>query len=489
MNLLKDNIKYIKNKFSKTDTVFFNIVTLVGGSACAQIFTIITSPLITRLYSPEDFGVLAVFSSIYMMLLTIITLKFDAAIPLETDKIKAKRLLIVSFYAVIIFSFIIALLLVILVKCCHLFNSSYIKYFWVLPLGLIGSGLYTIFSSWFLRSKEYYILTKTRVWQSFSSVLVQIVLGVTNIGAWGLLISSLVAQTNGIGVLIKKARKDFAIEDFIIGFKNIFIILKEYYRYPLFIVWTSLMNVAGQQAPPLILSTYLSTGVTGLYSLGMRVVQSPITLISSSVSSVFISRAKDENQKGTLEKFSIKILKNMIIISVIPFSIFFVFGPELFSLVFGLKWKTAGIYVQLMTPWLFALFSASPLTSIVLVKGQQYKEFIWQIVIIITRILSLFIGVLYFDDIQTIAIYGISSFIVSVSYFIWMFSLINISLLKLIKILHKEIIIIFCNLLILLLGKWVCGDTLSIIIFLLIYITISCCLIFATWRENENSSI
>ena len=70
-----------------------DVLKLVTGTTFAQIIAVLASPLLTRLYGPEAFGFLALFTSITSIIGVIACMRYELAIMLpKTDEEAANRL-------------------------------------------------------------------------------------------------------------------------------------------------------------------------------------------------------------------------------------------------------------------------------------------------------------------------------------------------------------------------------------------------------------
>ena len=85
----------------------------MSGTVISQIIAILVSPILTRIYSPDDYGVFGVYASIVGIVGVIITLKFEAAILLPKDNGKAIRLKNLTQRIVLIGSLLSLIILVI----------------------------------------------------------------------------------------------------------------------------------------------------------------------------------------------------------------------------------------------------------------------------------------------------------------------------------------------------------------------------------------
>ena len=141
----------LKSEFSK------NVLTLVTGTTIAQAIPIAISPILTRIYTPEDFGVLALFISITTILGTIANGRYELAIVLPKRDNNALELTALSIIITMGFS----LLLVILVILFHdsllsyLNNDRFSFWLYLIPLSVLLFSLFNILNYYHTRKKEY----------------------------------------------------------------------------------------------------------------------------------------------------------------------------------------------------------------------------------------------------------------------------------------------------------------------------------------------
>jgi O-antigen/teichoic acid export membrane protein len=166
--------KIISNKLPKNAFVR-SISVLVGGTMGAQALTLLAAPLLTRIYSPDDFGLLAVFTSMLAIALLVGSLRYDIAIPIPEDNIEATNLVVLSFILILFNTILIAVSVLFMSKPIAdvLGLPVLASYLWLLPLGVLLGGTYGIFSQWSIRMKCFGVIASTRIWQSFISLVIQ----------------------------------------------------------------------------------------------------------------------------------------------------------------------------------------------------------------------------------------------------------------------------------------------------------------------------
>jgi O-antigen/teichoic acid export membrane protein len=147
-----------------------------------------------------------------------------------------------------------------------------------------------------------------------------------------------------------------------------------------------------------MLATYFSTTIVGYYDLSFRILQLPTNLIGSAIGQVFYQRAAEAKIEGTLHSLFENVFRLLVIIAVFPMIILIVLGRDLFVLVFGINWTTAGEYAQILSCWFFFCFISSPLSTLYLVLEKQEFGLKWDTVNFSTRLVSLFIGCFVFNN-------------------------------------------------------------------------------------------
>jgi O-antigen/teichoic acid export membrane protein len=78
------------NRLSKSPFIK-NVLTIAGGTGFAQVISIFTAPIITRIYTPEDYGILGIYMMFTGIIGTISTLKLANAIIVEKDDKTCKK--------------------------------------------------------------------------------------------------------------------------------------------------------------------------------------------------------------------------------------------------------------------------------------------------------------------------------------------------------------------------------------------------------------
>jgi len=364
MNRLKVFIQ--KKEFLRYFIMFFS------GTLLAQIITVAISPVLTRLYTPAEFGVYGTYIAIVSLLIVFVTGRFEYAInTTDTDKDAVSVYRIVKYLTVFTSGAILVVIFFFapFIKELFGFKFSY-KILYFIPATLLLLGILQGSSFYLNRVKDFQTLSKSKIIQSLGNGATSVSAGLLNFGVIGIIVGNIAGvflsysyQKLKVGRLKKYSFDKERIK------KN----LGKYKQYPLYNAPSAFFDNLAIQAPVLILLTVFSETIVGFYSLTTRVIGMPLGLISTSISQVFLSQISELHRNGkSYKKVVLKVAKYLALLGFIPLSILGVFGPQLFSLVFGADWKVAGEYAQILSVGYFFKFVVSPL-SIIFFINQRVK--------------------------------------------------------------------------------------------------------------------
>lgn len=363
---------------------FFRAVTMIAGATVfAQVLSLLVSPIVTRLYSPDEFGVYAAYTSIASILLAINSLRYEFAIALPDSNEVAFNLLILCIVLVGITSMIFFVGVWLLQdQIAAWTNSAEIgQFLWLLPITLIGTGVYQALSFWAVREKQFGIIARTKLVQSVGANSLQIVLGIIHFGPIGLILSQMFAQMGGSFSLLKPIIREQPIPLRRISWRGLWNVALLYRRFPIFSMWSSLINTLGLSLPALLIITLYGTSVGGIFMLTQRIVTLPMQLIGSSVAQVFLGTAAESKRRDAagFKALFFKTRRRLFLVGIIPTLALAFLAPPLFGLIFGEDWKLAGNFVQLLSPAILIQFVASPLSQTTIILERQDLQFGWDI--------------------------------------------------------------------------------------------------------------
>jgi O-antigen/teichoic acid export membrane protein len=298
------------------------------------------------------------------------------------------------------------------------------QYFWLLPIGVLLSGIYNVFSFWAVRTKAFGDIARTRISQSFATIAVQI-LGY-KLGGIALLFGQVGGQGVGSIRLARSALKHKNFNSW--SWEGVKKAAKRYKQFPIFSTWSGLFNTAGTQLPPIMFAALFGASAAGLYALANRIIKLPMTVLGGAIGKVYFSNlaaAKHSSSfSAEVEKGALGLLK----LSLPAAAAFMLLAPNLFSIIFGEEWRVAGEIARWMTPWILFQFISSPLSVVYFVLEKENLGLYFQIGMFIVRLLGLFLGYAYFNFIGTLVLFSLVS---AVCYLVYIFSILLLSKVKL----------------------------------------------------------
>lgn len=356
-----------------------NVIMVMWGAGLAQVFPILISPILTRLYSPEDFG----FLSLYLIGISFLTIaatgKYENSIYLPRYKKCIARIVnMASKLSAFISIFVLFLVLLMGGKIWEWLNvDKPIIWLYIIPIAVYISAQYELITQLVIRCSEYKKLSISRVVQSISNGGLSIALaGVLH--GFGLLIGALIGQLIGL-LLIAKVKKNittgyhFTIREDIAA-------AKKYNKYPLLMVPSSLLNVASSNMPLIILTGAFGLNYVGFYVLIQKALSAPSSFVGNSFGEVFRQQASDDMRLyGTCRPLFLRSISRLSVLSIIPFGILFAYAPQIFSLIFGRDWVVAGEMAQILVPMFFVRFIAMPVSSVILLRNKVEIDLWWQL--------------------------------------------------------------------------------------------------------------
>jgi O-antigen/teichoic acid export membrane protein len=350
----------IKNKVLK------NITTLLGGTLLAQIIPLIASPLLSRIYSPEEFGEYSILLSIAIILSILFTFKLERAIIIPNSKQEANAIsnaalkLIITY---VIISLIIGLIYVVI------FTTN----IWVMLLPLILSTLISISEIFYYilsRNEKYGIIGKGKFNNSALMITSQSVYGKLIPGNTGLILGHILGLCIQSIIFVTHAVKNRVFK---LDLKtNTWQIVKKYNKFPLINTPHALFDALNQQGTIFLLGILYSSTLVGQYAFLLRVIRAPIAILGTTIGQVYYQElSKQINSNNIILPIIKKLIFTSMLIGIIPCSILFLFSKELFTFFFGYEWMKAGVYAEYLMPFIFFNFISSPLSMIPTLLNRQ----------------------------------------------------------------------------------------------------------------------
>ncbi len=393
-----------KSEFSK------NVLTLMTGTTIAQAVPIAISPILTRIYTPEDFGVFALYISIVTFLSLICTGRYEFAIMLPKKDSEAVNILALSVLVVFIISLISFLAIFIFnAQIVALLGSKELStWLYLIPFSVMLTGVYQSINYWNSRKKFYKRVAQSNVVQSSTIAGTNLGLGFSGFGSAGLIIGSLAGKSIATAILVKTIFKKDRINHQEIKKLKMFALMRKYKKMPMYNLPNALIDGFRLTGITILIAKFFTIPILGQFSLAWKILQLPISLIGASLSQVFfqeISHREKKDLHGIIKPF---IVKSFIIALPIFLSIY-LYAEKAFIFVFGENWEIAGQVASIMTPWMFLNFISVPLSNVYIVLNRQE-------IVLMVSVFYMFVplSLLYFfNDLGFLHIMSLVSFVMS----------------------------------------------------------------------------
>lgn len=392
---MRDTILNIIDKYVGKSSYKKNVIVMVVGRVIAQAIPILLSPLLTRIYSPSQFGVFGVYMAIVSFVSMISNGRYTHAIVLPKEKEKSQNIVLISSLFTLLFT--LSFSIVFLFTKEQFFTILNIKsinqYFFLLILNILILGLYEPLFVYELREKRYKKLAINVVIQSVVLIIVRVVVGYFGFTDLGLILSYLIGYT--ISYLLLLYRTDIKIDilSFRKDFKNL---ITKYVNFPKFTLLSDSLIVLTNSFPSILLNRLFGSDSAGYFALSEKILGSPIWFVTSSVGDVFRQEASEKYRNGeSCKDIYIKTTKTMFKIGIIPFLLIFFAIPPLIPFVFGEVWEPVGDYIKIFSTMYFSSFIVNPVSHIVNIVNKQKYAVLFQGMKFFSILIAFVIGYFY----------------------------------------------------------------------------------------------
>lgn len=359
-------------RFLREHTFIRHVLTLMSGTAVAQILPMVTTPIITRLFTATEYGSWAVVMSVASAVIPIAALRYDLAILLVEDRRRATQLVWLCSWINAAVAITTTLVMIALAPwVADRYNLDRGASVWLYFVGLIvwAFGQMAIFTFWLTRNQRFSLISRNKIYQSVTVAGAQVGLGLGKVGVFGLVAGTLLGQLSALRNLWRHGgipeRVSLTKDDA----KSL---LKEFRKMPLLNGPNAIVDSIRLQGINLLIGLVASTAVLGQFTAAWALVQAPAALVSSALSQVFFQRLS-VTPPGQMFAMVRKSLLVTMGIAIVPFLLIYFLAPPLLPLLLGGgdKWVTASLFASALTPWLYMNFSTSPISNLFVVAQRQ----------------------------------------------------------------------------------------------------------------------
>ncbi len=398
-----------------------NFMKLFSSSVLAQGLSLVLAPVLSRLYTPEDFGLVALYLGILSILSVIATAKYEQAIMLpkkEGDAVNIFWLVLIITLGV---AFITALAAIFFNRPIAILsgNPSIGPWLYFLPLSILFHGVFQSATFYANRTKRFGIIAQSTIVQYTFLNGARVLAGWVKASFNGLVAGQLVAQLVSTLFIIKKVFAPLSKLRREVSLEAIKSQARTYKGYPKYNMMLNLSNNISGSLPIFMFTWGFSAEIAGFYAFGYTFVFRPLSLFSQSALQVLSQKIIENFHKGReIYPALKKLVSRFFIMGIIPFLIIAVWAPSIFSFVFSEEYAPAGRYLQILCPWLFMVFLTAPLSFIPELFFRQKKAMVIDIIYLVLRFFALAAGIWQKEVMLAMILFsGVSTLVVGYNLF------------------------------------------------------------------------
>jgi len=401
------------NNSIKSNTYLLNVITLMSGTAISQAIMLVGTPFLTRIFTPGEFGVFALYIAIVGIITVVSSWKYELAIMLPQEEKDAQALLFLSTIAVFITAFVVFLVILIFRPLIARLTNNIDTFIWILPLGVLASGLLQVFTTWGARKEFFKTVSSSRIVQSTTTIFGQAGLEISGVSSLGLIWGNFSGTLIAVFMLVIHSVRKNTLHLRQISRQSVLHNMREYQNFPKYQSFSVLINAISQHLPVILLTFFFSPAIAGFFSLTNRALNTPARLIGGSVRPVYYQRAsRIFAEKCSIGQILSKSTVNLAAVSIVPYLIVGLFARKIFAVLFGAEWLISGIYAQILMVSIFSLTINPPAVMSLQILGLQKFSLYFECVVALFRFLSIYLGYQLFQSHYiSIAMFALVGFI------------------------------------------------------------------------------
>ena len=410
MVFIKKNSDFVKDS-----------ITVLTGTSLSQIIPLIFYPLLTRIYSPEEFGFMAFFMSVCAVMIVLASGAYEQAILITKNSVELDNLIKLTLTRSLIMLVVISLILIALISTVPILYTYKIYLNWVLLLSLAAffTIIYNLYNEWCVKKAEFKKLSVNKVYNSIFTSLFKSINKLFSFISNGLIFGELIGKFI-ISIISVKSMlingtdifRGYSIETL----KKTRVKFQDYPKYMMFDL---LINTIGGSVHVYIILAFFDANELGYLSLSLSLLTLPVTVISGGIKDVFRQKAnKLYINEGSCRNLYVQLLRPIAITGFVGFSLLYFITPFIFPYVLGDKWLKSGLYAQYLIPLFYFNFVSMSLGGIFVIANKIKISLYWQVFNTTITVSALLIGSALYNSISmTIILFSIAK---SISYLIYM---------------------------------------------------------------------
>lgn len=352
-----------------------------SGSSLAQLVGIAGIPILTRLYTPEDFAVQSLFLQVVTLATALVTWRYEyfVQLPKSDDDVRSLNGLVLALgaFAVLILTPVFWILRDGLAQ--QLGNQDVAPWLSLAPATAVLVSWAVAAQNNAQRFGDFKTSGLSELAGKLSYVSTGIAGALLSLGAGGLV------MTTAFGAIGKAAyvfllRPRWGKETLRTGVHPMQRVLARYGRLATSTVLAHLLTSSAIAMPQIALAHLYGANVLGQFALAMATIYLPSGLLGVAIGHVYYQRAAQQWANGSpfFTLWRSTALK-LLMIGVPVFGLVVLLSKHAYPFIFGDQWDLAGEFAALMAIAAFGSFVSSPMDRTCLVVGAGSYSVVWSV--------------------------------------------------------------------------------------------------------------
>ena len=401
-----------------------NFTKLLSANVVAQVIGLVVYPILTRMYAPEDFGLLNLFLSIGGILVILSTAEYYNAIVLPEKKEDGLSVVSLCASMLLLTVGVVALSVFFSKEIAELFNMPALAdYYWLMPILVLALGGWNILNYWYIRCTKYDSISSYQLTQSTLSAGGKLGLGYAGVLQGGMIYAMVVAPVVSLLISLFSARRTIG-DCSMPSWLKVREAARKYRNFPCFSMPRSFINMVAGQLPVLILTPLFGAEYVGWWSMAILLGFTPISVIVRSVYQVMYQYTTDRvNHRLAIYPYFRRFTWLVLALGIPMLSVLCYFMPELTRIVLGAGWEETGVYLRWMLPWVLCNLLTGSIGFLADIFFKQKIGLGFEILTSALRTAGVVVGVMCHDFKLSIIGYSMGTAVAIAAQYIWLISL------------------------------------------------------------------
>lgn len=360
-----------KSRFARRLTI------LSGGTSLGQAAMILSTPLLTRLYGPAEFGVFAVFSAIAAIACPITASRYEVAVPVARRDEDAAAMALAGCTVAFLVSglFAVALLLAAEPLAAGLGIPGFGGVLWLLPPMLLSWGLSLVLGHWSIRRGSFRINALSNMALTMTQAAGQLLLGWLSATTLSLIVGYVLGSWTRLALLLRAVPAADRALLRKVPWSRVWAMAREHWHYPVYSGSSALLQSTAQMLPAVFMAILYGPAAAGWFGLGQRITGMPARMVGEAAAQAYLGEIAQAEGPALYRLFKRTVVR-FFLLGAAGLSPLLLAGPSLFALVFGEPWRETGLIVQILVPLHLARFVVVPVAQTLNVTGRQHLHLV-----------------------------------------------------------------------------------------------------------------